>query len=100
MAAEESDMLAFVVQIAFAGGVDAQQISLSPMADGSVPKRWAAANYKYNVTDLSGNVLGTAMTPTLPRPAGRSLIPGQGLGLGYYDATGTFQLLTAFELPA
>ena len=57
----------------------------------------AAATYTYNVTDLDGVSLGTAMSVTTPRYA-KGPVTAATLGMGYYNAAGTFVLYTVFEI--
>jgi hypothetical protein len=90
----------FAVQVSLAGGLDAVP-NINPLpTGGATGMATLTASYIYNVTDLSGNVLGTGMTPMKPRTMGISYMPGRGIGTGYYDASSTFQLLDANERPA
>ncbi|MGD0766685.1 MAG: hypothetical protein ABSB42_00520 [Tepidisphaeraceae bacterium] len=55
----------------------------------------SSPDYVYDVFDLYGNALGTNMTPTKPRRGNVS--PGGGLGTGYVNPNGAFQLYDANE---
>ena len=89
-----------IVQVRLSGGVSGGSAGPNTSLrnpDGTYTLCPSAPDFVYDVTDLFGVVLGTNMTPTKPRRA--PLSPGQGLGTGYLDATGTFQLYDANEMP-
>jgi hypothetical protein len=65
---------------------------------GSNGTQTAAPTYTYTVKDVYGNTLGTAMAPQVARPDGA--VAAASYGLGYFDASGTFRLLEAFEIPS
>jgi hypothetical protein len=96
-----ANTILFAVQVQFAGGLNAgcnAPITQANLAQGTTATISAYPTYVYNVTDLSGNPLGTNMTPTKPRRGGPQS-SGQGIGIGYYDQNSAFQLWDANEFP-
>ena len=89
----------FLVQVSQAGGMDQSNFGppTSPSPGVYIPSQGTStADFTYNVSDLSGNSLGTGMTPKKPRPSG-PIVAGGGMGIGYYDESSTFQLWDAGE---
>ena len=64
---------------------------------GSNGNASTAATWTYNVTDVFGGSLGTAMSPEFPRPKGT--MTAATVGLGYYNTSGDFVLYQAAEKP-
>lgn len=61
----------------------------------------SACTFTYDVTDLAGVSLGTAMTPARPRPTiGKMKAPSAGAyGIGFFDEAGDFVLWDPGEVP-
>lgn len=57
-------------------------------------------SFTYDVTDINGAALGTAMTPEKNRTSlGAHVAPAAGdFGVGFYDADGSFKLWDANEV--
>ncbi len=91
--------LVFAAQVNFAGGSDAAQARDAAPGAGDATTDWIYPTYTYDVTDLAGNVLGTNMTPTKRREIYIKYASGGGIGSGYFDESGTFQLFDANERP-
>ena len=65
---------------------------------GSAGDKSTQASWTYTAKSLSGETLGTGLTPKRQRPTVGKMQSGNGtVGLGYYDASGNFQLYDANE---
>lgn len=62
---------------------------------GSNGTTGSAATWTYTATSLSGNTLGTGLSPEKPRPFGTMTAATRGTG--YLDGTGAFTLSEAYE---
>jgi len=80
----------FAVQVVQTGGQDA-----GPSGNGTV---WATWTYDLYQLGGGGDPLGTGLGPTKTRSPGR-MVPGDGVGLAYYDENGAIQLWDAGERP-
>lgn len=67
----------------------------------SSPSGSASTGYSYTVKDLSGNQLGTSITPSFRwfAPASINIATAATTGTGYFDTTNTFVLKYADEIP-
>lgn len=64
---------------------------------GSNGTQTAAATWSYTATSLTGDSLGTSLSPAEPRPFGT--MTAATVGFGHYSTSGTFVLDFCFEKP-
>jgi len=63
---------------------------------GSAGSDTGPCTFTYTCTKLDGVLFGSSMSPQVTRPSIGELVAAN-YGLGYYDISGTAQLLIAFE---